>query len=67
MISKIFILSIYLMLASMVFAFKTNISAEARLKVENFHNDIISTYSTVSYFRARLNFDLTSEIYKILR
>ena len=67
MISKIFILSIYLMLASMVFAFKTNISAEARLKVENFHNDTISTYSTVSYFRARLNFDLTSEIYKILR
>ena len=67
MISKIFILLIYLMLASMVFAFKTNISAEARLKVENFHNDTISTYSTVSYFRARLNFDLTSEIYKILR
>ena len=65
MISKIFTLSIYLMLASMVFAFKTNISAEARLKVENFHNDTISTYSTVSYFRARLNFDLTSKIYKI--
>ena len=62
---KIFILSIYLILANIIYAFKTNISADARLKVENFHNDTVSTYSTASYFRARLNFDLTSEIYKI--
>ena len=62
---KYYTLSIYLILANMGFAFKTNISAEARLKVENFHSDTISTSSTASYLRARLNFDLTSDIYKI--
>ena len=39
-------------------------SAETRLRVQNLHNDTTSTSSTASYFRGRINFDLTSNIYK---
>ena len=39
-------------------------SAETRLRVENYHNDTTSTSATASYFRGRINFDLTSDIYR---
>jgi len=39
-------------------------SAETRIRIESFHNDTTSTSSTASYFRGRINFDLTSNIYK---
>ena len=39
-------------------------SAETRLKIENYHDDTTSTSATASYFRGRINLDLTSNIYK---
>ena len=44
----------------------TNVSwsAETRLKTENYHDDTTSTSATASYFRGRINLDLTSNIYK---
>ena len=44
----------------------TNVSwsAETRLKTENYHDDTTSTSATTSYFRGRINIDLTSNIYK---
>ena len=41
-----------------------NWSTETRLKIENYHDDTISTSATASYFRGRINLDLTSNIYK---
>ena len=46
-------------------AVNLNWSAETRLKIENHHNDTISTSATASYFRGRINFDLKSDIYKV--
>ena len=45
-------------------AVNLNWSAETRLRVENYHDDTTSTSSTASYFRGRINFDLTSNIYR---
>ena len=45
-------------------AVNLNWSAETRLRVENYHNDTTSTSATASYFRGRINFDLTSDIYR---
>ena len=47
------------------FALETRFSAETRLKLENFHNDTVSTSATASNFRSRLNLKLTSKFYKI--
>ena len=46
-------------------AVNLNWSAETRLRVENYHNDTTSTSATASYFRGRMNFDLTSDTYRI--
>lgn len=45
-------------------AINVNWSAETRLKIENYHDDTTSTSATASYFRGRINLDLTSNIYK---
>ena len=45
-------------------AVNLNWSAETRLRVENYHNATTSTSATASYFRGRINFDLTSDIYR---
>ena len=60
-----FIIIIYLSFIEISFALETRFSAETRLKLENFHNDTISSPSTASNFRSRLNLDLTSRFYKI--
>ncbi|SVD73099.1 uncharacterized protein METZ01_LOCUS425953, partial [marine metagenome] len=57
----------FICLLSLDFLLATNLnwSAETRLKVENYHNDTTYTSATASYFRGRINFDLTSNIYKV--
>ena len=42
---------VYISFLSFIFALETNFSAEARLRVENFHDDESSTIATASYFR----------------
>ena len=58
---------IFICLSYPVFLQAVNLSwsAETRLKIENHHNDTISTSATASYFRGRINFDLKSDIYKV--
>ena len=60
------IYTILLLILPLEFLFSANLkwSAETRLRVQNLHNDTTSTSSTASYFRGRINFDLTSNIYK---
>ena len=60
-----FIIIIYLSFIEISFALETRFSAETRLKLENFHNDTVSTSAIASNFRSRLNLDLTSRFYKI--
>ncbi len=48
----------------LLYAVNLSWSAETRLKVENYHNDTTSTSATATYFRARINFDLRSNIYR---
>jgi len=57
----------FICLLSLDFLLATNLnwSAETRLKVENYHNDTTYTSATASYFRGRINFDLTSNIYRV--
>lgn len=56
---------IYLFFLSFIFALETNFSAEARLRIENFHDDESSTSATASYFRSRLSADLKKSIYNL--
>ena len=56
---------IYLFFLSFIFALGTNFSAEARLRIENFHDDESSTSATASYFRSRLSADLKKSIYNL--
>ena len=60
------IYTLLLLILPLEFLFPANLkwSAETRLRVQNLHNDTTSTSSTASYFRGRVNFDLTSNIYK---
>ena len=60
------IYTLLLLILPLEFLFSANLkwSAETRLRVQNLHNDTTSTSSTASYFRGRINFDLTSNIYK---
>ena len=60
------IYTLLLLVLPLEFLFPANLkwSAETRLRVQNLHNDTTSTSSTASYFRGRINFDLTSNIYK---
>ena len=60
------IYTLLLLILPLEFLFPANLkwSAETRLRVQNLHNDTTSTSSTASYFRGRINFDLTSNIYK---
>ena len=60
------IYTLLLIILPLEFLFPANLkwSAETRLRVQNLHNDTTSTSSTASYFRGRINFDLTSNIYK---
>ena len=51
-------LCLYIFFLSFIFALETNFSAEARLRVENFHDNESSTSATASYFRSRLSADL---------
>jgi len=60
-----FILLLFLSFLEICFALKPNFSAETRLRLENFHNDTITTASTASYLRSRLNIDFSSRYYKI--
>ena len=62
--SIIYIILIYILSVDYLCAVSLKWSAETRLRVENYHNDTISTSSTASYFRGRINFDLTSNIYR---
>ena len=55
----------YISFLSFIFALETNFSAEARLRIENFHNDESSTSATASYFRSRLSADLKKSIYNL--
>ena len=61
------IYTLLLLILPLEFLFPANLkwSAETRLKVENYHNDTISTSATASYFRGRINFDLKSDIYRV--
>ena len=61
------IYNLLLLILPLEFLFPANLkwSAETRLKVENYHNDTISTSATASYFRGRINFALKSDIYKV--
>ena len=61
--SIIYIVLFYILSVDYLCAVNLNWSAETRLRVENYHNDTTSTSSTASYFRGRINFDLTSNIY----
>ena len=63
--SIIYIVLFYILSVDYLCAVNLNWSAETRLRVENYHNDTTSTSSTASYFRGRINFDLTSNIYRI--
>ena len=56
---------IYLFFLRLIFALETNFSAEARLRIENFHDDESSTSATASYFRSRLSADLKKSIYNL--
>ena len=60
------IYTLLLLILPLEFLLRANLkwSAETRLRVQNLHNDTTSTSSTASYFRGRINFDLTSNIYK---
>ena len=62
--SIIYIVLFYILSVDYLCAVNLNWSAETRLRVENYHNDTTSTSSTASYFRGRINFDLTSNIYR---
>ena len=62
--SIIYIVLFYILSVDYLCAVNLKWSAETRLRVENYHNDTISTSSTASYFRGRINFDLTSNIYR---
>jgi len=62
--SIIYIILIYILSVDYLCAVNLKWSAETRLRVENYHNDTTSTSSTASYFRGRINFDLTSNIYR---
>ena len=62
--SIIYIILIYILSVDYLCAVNLNWSAETSLRVENYHNDTTSTSSTASYFRGRINFDLTSNIYR---
>ena len=61
------IYTLLLLILPLEFLFSANLkwSAETRLRVQNLHNDTTSTSSTASYFRGRINFDLTSNTYKV--
>ena len=61
------IYTLLLLILPLEFLFPANLkwSAETRLRVQNLHNDTTSTSSTASYFRGRINFDLTSNTYKV--
>ena len=63
--SIIYIVLLYILSVDYLCAVSLKWSAETRLRVENYHNDTTSTSSTASYFRGRINFDLTSNIYRI--
>ena len=56
---------VYISFLSFIFALETNFSAEARLRVENFHDDESSTAATASYFRTRLGTELKKSIYNL--
>ena len=56
---------VYISFLSFIFALETNFSAEARLRVENFHDDESSTIATASYFRTRLGTELKKSIYNL--
>jgi len=60
-----FTLLISLSLLNISFGLESKISAEARLKIENFHDSEVSTSATSSHFRARFNIELNSNPYKI--
>ena len=60
-----FTLLIFLSFLNISFGFESKISAEARLKIENFHDSEVSTSATSSHFRARFNIELNSNPYKI--
>ena len=62
--SIIYIVLFYILSVDYLCAVNLDWSAETRLRVENYHNDTTSTSSTASYFRGRINFDLTSNIYR---
>jgi hypothetical protein len=62
--SIIYIVLFYILSVDYLCAVNLNWSAETRLRVENYHDDTTSTSSTASYFRGRINFDLTSNIYR---
>ena len=62
--SIIYIVLFYILSVDYLCAVNLKWSAETRLRVENYHNDTTSTSSTASYFRGRINFDLTSNIYR---
>lgn len=63
--SYCFNLLISLSFLNISFGLESKISAEARLKVENFHDDEVATSATSSHFRARFNIELNSNIYNI--
>ena len=58
-------LCIYLIFLSVIFASETNFSAEARLRIENFHDDESSTLATASYLRTRFTAELEKSIYNL--
>ena len=60
-----FTLLISLSFLNISFGLESKISAEARLKIENFHDSEVSTSATSSHFRARFNIELNSNPYKI--
>ena len=62
--SIIYIVLFYILSVDYLCAVNLNWSAETRLRVENYHDDTTSTSSTASHFRGRINFDLTSNIYR---
>ena len=62
--SIIYIVLFYILSVDYLCAVNLNWSAETRLRVENYHDDTTSTSSTASYFRGRINFELTSNIYR---
>ena len=63
--SSLYIVLILLTSLDFVSATNLNLSAETRMKVENHHNDTTSSSATATYFRGRVNIDLTSNIYGV--